>query len=101
MSLSDLAALIEQEAALAKRIDAELASWSDPNLNPSRPGYTAIRAAITMADGGRLSLRGMAKELGFSPTYLSQCATGGCIPSRRLMLRMHKRFGMGAAKGGQ
>ena len=92
MRLTELVRLIDKEAALRAAIDVELARWGRPanRLQPASPLRVALRAF------GHGSLRKNAKALGVSPTFLSQCETGHFRPTRKLMLRVHAVFGLGA-----
>ena len=92
MRLTELIRLIDKEAALREQINAELAKWGEPanRLQPASPLRVALRAF------GHGSLRKNAQALGVSPTFLSQCETGHFRPTRKLMLRVHAIFGLGA-----
>lgn len=92
MRLQDLVKLIEKEAAMKARIDAELDEWRACDALGS-PLRKALRAF------GKGSLRKNAAALGVSPTYLSRCECGDIRPSRQLMVRVHNTFGVGAKDG--
>lgn len=91
MKLSELAAMIDAERELHDEIDAEIRKWVEPGEHTPE---TTLRIALRAF--GRGSLRKNAMALCVSPTYLSLCETGKQEPSRALIARMHRVFGLGA-----